>query len=167
MIIILKSGKCYSQFLIVLFQSSHAHLFLQGDDKLYINQGDSLQKVYHNCKSFPLDPNLMDTGLYSSAGKQGNLFSQSYNICMNSYMSGEFISVPNEDLLSTELDDYEVGTSLQVTSILSESKHWIIVQSPVAYMATNWPIKVSITICIKWSPAHPTVLTYKKKMHSL
>lgn len=81
---------------LFLLQSTHSHLFLQGDDKLYINQGDSLQKVYHNCKSFSLDPNSMDNGLCSSAGKQGNLFSQPYNICMNSYMSGEFISVPNE-----------------------------------------------------------------------
>lgn len=45
--------------------------------------------------------------------------------------------------LSANLDDYEVGKSLQVTSILSESKHWIVVQLPVAYMATNWPIRVS------------------------
>lgn len=44
---------------------------------------------------------------------------------------------------STNLDDYEVGKSLQVTSILSESKHWIVVQLPIAYMATNWPIRVS------------------------
>lgn len=87
-------------------QSTHAHLFLQDDDKLYINQGDSLQKVYHNCKSCPLDPNLMDTGLYSSAGKQGNLFSQSYNICMNCYMSGELISVPNEGELRRKYTAY-------------------------------------------------------------
>lgn len=79
-----------------ILQSTHAHLFLQGDDKLYINQGESLQKVYHNGKSLPLDPNLMDSNLYSSSSKQSNLFSQSYNICMDSYMSGQFISVPNE-----------------------------------------------------------------------
>ena len=126
-----------------IFQSTHAHLFLQGDDKLYINQGDSLQKIYHNCKSFSLDPNLIDPNLFSSSGKQANLFSQSYNICMNSYMTGEFISMPNEDPMSANLDDFEVGKSLQVTSILSESKHWIVVQLPVAYMATNWPIRVS------------------------
>lgn len=47
--------------------------------------------------------------------------------------------------LSTNLDDYEVGKSLQVTSILSESKHWIVVQLPVAYMATNWPIRVKFS----------------------
>lgn len=52
------------------------------------------------------------------------------------------ISIPFADL-STNLDDYEVGKSLQVTSILSESKHWIVVQLPIAYMATNWPIRVS------------------------
>lgn len=80
-------------------------------------------------------------------------------------MSGEFISVPNEgecvthlflnciipqtvcssisDPLTANLDDYEVGKSLQVTSILSESKHWIVLQLPVAYIATNWPIRVN------------------------
>lgn len=42
----------------------------------------------------------------------------------------------------TKLDDCEVGKSLQVTSILSESKHWIVVQLPVAYSSTNWPIRV-------------------------
>lgn len=82
--------------MFVFLQSTHAHLFLQGDDRLYINQGESLQKVYHNGKSLPLDPNLIDSNLYSSSSKQSNLFSHSYNICMDSYMSGEFISVPNE-----------------------------------------------------------------------
>lgn len=69
---------------------------------MYINQGESLQKVYHNGKSFPLDPNLIDSNVYSTSSKQGNLFSQSYNICMDSYMSGEFISVPNEGMLIKE-----------------------------------------------------------------
>lgn len=46
----------------------------------------------------------------------------------------------------TKLDDCEVGKSLQVTSILSESKHWIVVQLPVAYSSTNWPIRVCIWI---------------------
>lgn len=78
------------------FQSTHSHLFLQGDDRFYINQGDSLQKVFHKCKSFHLDPNSIDSHLHTSGGKQGNLFSQSYNICMDSFMSGEFLSVPNE-----------------------------------------------------------------------
>lgn len=80
----------------LLLQSTHAHLFLQGDDKLYINQGESLRKIYHNGKSIPLNPNVMDSNVYSSSSKQGNLFSQSYNISMESYMCGEFISVPNE-----------------------------------------------------------------------
>lgn len=74
-------------------------------------------------------------------------------------MSGDYVSVANEgkakilycsdvlidvmslDPLST-LGDYEVSDSLQVTSMLSESKHWIVVQLPIAYLATNWPIRV-------------------------
>lgn len=71
------------------FQSSHSHLFLQGDDKLYINQGDSLQKIYHNC----IDAN--DPAFYST-NTQGNMFSQSYNIRTNTYMSGDYVSVANE-----------------------------------------------------------------------
>lgn len=71
------------------FQSTHSHLFLQGDDKLYINQGDSLQKIYHNC----IDGN--DPSFYS-ANTQGNMFSQSYNIRTNTYMSGDYVSVANE-----------------------------------------------------------------------
>lgn len=42
----------------------------------------------------------------------------------------------------SSLGDYEVSNSLQVTSMLSESKHWIVIQLPIAYLATNWPIRV-------------------------
>lgn len=75
--------------------SSHSHLFLQGDDKLYINQGDSLQKIYHNCKSFSMDSSGSETTNNSAAtGKQGNnIFSQSYNICTNKYMKGDFMQI--------------------------------------------------------------------------
>lgn len=81
----------YINFLIL--QSSHSHLFLQGDDKLYINQGDSLQKIYHNCKSFSMDPS---NGSNDAASKQGNIFSQSYNICTNKYMKGDFMQMGDE-----------------------------------------------------------------------
>ncbi|XP_037044247.1 guanine nucleotide exchange factor subunit Rich [Bradysia coprophila] len=124
-----------SSFAVNPCMSSHSHLFLQGDDKLYINQGDSLQKIYHNC----IDGN--DPSFYS-ANTQGNMFSQSYNIRTNTYMSGDYVSVANEDPLSS-LGDYEVSDSLQVTSMLSESKHWIVLQLPIAYLATNWPIRYS------------------------
>lgn len=95
---------------------------------------------------------LSDSNLYFAASKQGNIFSQSYNLCTNSYVAGgEFISVPNEDfggggdsMINGNMEDCEVSNSLQVTSMLSESKHWIVIQLPVAYMATNWPIRVSV-----------------------
>lgn len=94
---------------------------------------------------------LSDSNIYFAASKQGNIFSQSYNLSTNSYVAGgEFISVPNTMVDETDhtapaaIEDFEVSNSLQVTSMLSESKHWIVVQMPVAYMATNWPIRVSI-----------------------
>lgn len=97
---------------------------------------------------------LSDSNIYYAASKQGNIFSQSYNLSTNSYVAGgEFISVPNtiieEDHIGSStatsaMEDFEVSNSLQVTSMLSESKHWIVVQMPIAYMATNWPIRVSI-----------------------
>ena len=143
--------------MIFFLQTSHSHLFLQGDDRLYINQGDSLQKIYHNCKSFPMDSN-------DNTYKQGNIFSQSYNICTNSYMKGDFMPIDEgrnfgwcffllaninnfsfaEHLQSNTEDEYEISNSLQVSSMLSESKHWIVVQLPIAYLSTNWPIRVSI-----------------------
>lgn len=142
--------------------STNAHLFLQGDDKLYINPGDSLQRVYHNCNVASslnlLQPTDDAAQVYaaSNSGKHGNIFSQSYNICTDKYLKGDFMPIADElqphqhpdhaQPLSSafpEPEDYEVSNSLQVSSMLAESKHWVVVQLPVAYMATNWPIRFS------------------------
>lgn len=136
--------------------STNAHLFLQGDDKLYINPGDSLQRVYHNC-NVASSPNLLQpeddaAQVYaaSNSGKHGNIFSQSYNICTDKYLKGDFMPIaehPDQAGVASsafpEPEDYEVSNSLQVSSMLAESKHWVVVQLPVAYMATNWPIRFS------------------------
>lgn len=121
--------------------SFHSHLFLQGDDKLYINQGDSLQKIYHNSKSFSSEKNTstLDSPVYT--GKSQN--SASYNICTDSYINGEIVKTTNEESILKDLEDYELGKSLRVTNMLSESKHWVVIQLPTAYSATNWPIRVS------------------------
>lgn len=77
------------------------------------------------------------------------------------------------DPLST-LGDYEVSDSLQVTSMLSESKHWIVVQLPIAYLATNWPIRVWFLpfFLFSISPVHfvifdPTVQCNRCQWHKL
>ncbi|XP_059616429.1 guanine nucleotide exchange factor subunit Rich-like [Phlebotomus argentipes] len=122
--------------------SFHSHLLLQGDDKLYMNQGESLRNIHYNSRSYGTDLRTFDSPFYTGC-KQTNFFATSYSICTTSYINdGEIKRVANDDAMYHS-DDYELGKSLQVTSILSESKHWIVVQLPTAYMASNWPIRYS------------------------
>lgn len=125
--------------------SFHSHLLLQGDDKLYMNQGESLRNIHYNSRSFGTDLRTFDSPFYTGC-KQTNFFATSYSICTTSYINdGEIKRVANDDAMYHS-DDYELGKSLQVTNILSESKHWIVVQLPTAYMASNWPIRVSFNM---------------------
>ncbi|XP_060654520.1 guanine nucleotide exchange factor subunit Rich [Drosophila nasuta] len=81
-------------------QSTHSHILLQGDDCLYINQGDNLEQTYGNVKcQFP-----------SSA------------------------ATSSEDCL-------ELKQTPNMGSILTESKYWTLLQLPLNYAATNWPIR--------------------------
>ncbi|GAB0091936.1 WD40/YVTN repeat-like-containing domain superfamily [Sergentomyia squamirostris] len=122
--------------------SFHSHLLLQGDDKLYMNQGESLRNIHYNSRNHGTDLRTFDSPFYTGC-KQTNFFATSYSICTTSYINdGEIKRVSNDDAIYHS-DDYELGKSLQVTSILSESKHWIVVQLPTAYMASNWPIRYS------------------------
>lgn len=101
-------------------QSSNAHLFLQGDDKLYVNPGDTLQRVYHNCNVAAQAISLLQPGrdeavdVYGTAdgggmggdAAAGSMFSQSYNICTDKYVKGE-AAVPPAELAG--LEEYEVS----------------------------------------------------------
>uniref|UniRef100_A0A7G3B864 Protein RIC1 homolog n=1 Tax=Lutzomyia longipalpis TaxID=7200 RepID=A0A7G3B864_LUTLO len=146
------SAQCSRMLLVLDFVKSsmsvnpcmsfHSHLLLQGDDKLYMNQGESLQNIHYNSRNFNPDVRAFDSPFYTGC-KQTNFFATSYSICTKSYINdGDIKRVANDDAMYHS-DDYELGKSLQVTSILSESKHWIVVQLPTAYMASNWPIRYS------------------------
>lgn len=126
-------------------QSTNAHLFLQGDDKLYVNPGDSLQRVYHNCNvgaaagagaseadrpADGLEPMHGTDGGYLGAdghhgqqqmmgGQHGNMFAQSYNICTDKYVKGEAAGPPvgGEDA-NAGLEEYEVSDEPTICACL-------------------------------------------------
>lgn len=95
--------------------SSNPFLLLQGDDKLYLNRGDALQKMYSS---------------FSAMEKSKNY----YNICDSSDEKFE------EDFYNFGSDNKKTITS---RNTLSESKHWIIITLPTQYAASNWPIRYS------------------------
>lgn len=137
------------------FQSSHPHLLLHGDNKLYLNQGDSVRNIRYNSKLFSVaeteyaatatDSPLCHAG---HAKVPASAFSTSYNICTPSYINGEVKRVlpgdeqaMHQNHLLTAGADHELGASLQVTSILSENKNWLVVPVPTSYLANNWPVR--------------------------
>lgn len=122
-----------------------------------MNRGDSVRNIRYNSKLFSslVDVNEAangtDSPLYSGHTKTPSVFSTSYNICTSSYIDGEVKRVPAGDeqamyqnhLMLTTGTDHELGASLQVTSILSENKSWLVVQVPTSYLASNWPVRYS------------------------
>lgn len=113
-------------------QSAHSHILLQGDDCLYINQGDNLEQTYGNTKcTFPS----------SSATPR------------------------NDDCL-------ELKQSPNMGSILTESKYWTLLQLPLNYAATNWPIRYAaidaaglhVAVAGRTGLAHYAMLSKKWKL---
>lgn len=96
--------------------SSHPFLLLQGDDKLYLNRGDALQKMYAHYASMEKSKNYLE--LYGG----GEKMEEDYGY----YNFGS--------------DNKKTITSINT---LSESKHWIIITLPTQYAASNWPIRYS------------------------
>ncbi|XP_053664443.1 guanine nucleotide exchange factor subunit Rich [Anopheles marshallii] len=104
--------------------SNNSFLLLQGDDKLYINHGDVLQNIYPVHKSGYDSTNEGDT---SYSGKMDEFGRDSAYI-----PSGE------PDPVNVGGDNY-----LKFNSVLSESKHWVVLNLPTAYISSNWPIRYS------------------------
>ncbi|XP_058455707.1 guanine nucleotide exchange factor subunit Rich isoform X2 [Malaya genurostris] len=98
--------------------SYNSYLLLQGDDKLYINHGDVLQNIYHNANAYSPD------GAYSENTQYAMLSKRDLD-----YMRNE--------------EDNNSEKYVQVNSILSESKHWVVLNLPTAYTASNWPVRYS------------------------
>ncbi|TDG51262.1 hypothetical protein AWZ03_002349 [Drosophila navojoa] len=112
--------------------TAHPHILLQGDDCLYINQGDNLELTYGNAKcTFP-----------------------------SSTATGQ-----NDDCL-------ELKQSPNMGSILTESKYWTLLQLPLNYAATNWPIRYAaidaaglhLAVAGRTGLAHYSMLNKKWKL---
>ncbi|XP_043646646.1 guanine nucleotide exchange factor subunit Rich [Drosophila teissieri] len=82
------------------------HILLQGDDCLYLNQGNNLELTY--------------------AGSHGTFPSS---------------GVGSDEGISGDGDCLELKQSPHTGSILTESKYWTVLQLPLNYAATNWPIR--------------------------
>ncbi|XP_050076499.1 guanine nucleotide exchange factor subunit Rich [Anopheles maculipalpis] len=104
--------------------SNNSFLLLQGDDKLYINHGDVLQNIYPGHKS---NYDAANEGDISYSGKADEFGKDSAYI-----PSGE------PDPINVGGDNY-----LKFSSVLSESKHWVVLNLPTAYISSNWPIRYS------------------------
>ncbi|XP_058125788.1 guanine nucleotide exchange factor subunit Rich [Anopheles ziemanni] len=104
--------------------SNNSFLLLQGDDKLYINHGDVLQNIYPSLKATYDSTNENDS---SYSGKTDDFNKDPAYIA-----SGE------PDPVNVNGDSY-----LKFNSVLSESKHWVVLNLPTAYISSNWPIRYS------------------------
>lgn len=94
--------------------SSNPFLLLQGDDKLYLNRGDALQKMYAHYLTIEKSKNFL-----ADFDDKGEEYYGYYNFGS---------------------DNKKTITSINT---LSESKHWIIITLPTPYAASNWPIRYS------------------------
>ncbi|XP_049537457.1 guanine nucleotide exchange factor subunit Rich [Anopheles darlingi] len=105
--------------------SNNSFLLLQGDDKLYINHGDVLQNIYPGHKS-TYDASNESEASYS-------IKADDYNKDGSSYLSSG----------DTDATDISGDQYLKFNSVLSESKHWVVLNLPTAYISSNWPIRYS------------------------
>ncbi|EDV97491.1 guanine nucleotide exchange factor subunit Rich [Drosophila grimshawi] len=111
--------------------SAHSHILLQGDDCLYINQGDNLEQTYGNANC----------------------------------------TFPSSSTARTD-DCVELKQSPNMGSILTESKYWTLLQLPLNYAATNWPIRYAaidaaglhIAVAGRTGLAHYAMLSKKWKL---
>ncbi|KAI8037809.1 hypothetical protein M5D96_009310 [Drosophila gunungcola] len=86
--------------------TTNPHILLQGDDCLYLNQGNNLELTY--------------------AGSQATFPAS---------------GVGSAEEASGDGDCLELKQSPHTGSILTESKYWTVLQLPLNYAATNWPIR--------------------------
>ncbi|XP_049278918.1 guanine nucleotide exchange factor subunit Rich isoform X2 [Anopheles funestus] len=104
--------------------SNNSFLLLQGDDKLYINHGDVLQNIYPVHKSSYDSTNEGDASYSGKADEFGK--------------DSAYIPSGEPDPVNNGGDNY-----LKFNSVLSESKHWVVLNLPTAYISSNWPIRYS------------------------
>lgn len=119
--------------------TSNSHILLQSDGNLYINQGNSLEKIYFGSKVLNF-PNNQDQ--------------------------------ETEEEEDDDDDFNKIVKFSDISSILSESKYWTVVQLPLAYSSTNWPIRYSaidmngrhLAVAGRTGLAHYSLVTKKWKL---
>lgn len=89
------------------------YLLFQSDDKLYLNRGDALQRMYTNNIKGNETVEVFDNDSKSPP----------------KYKEFTFEEISKKSLSSANM--------------LSENKHWIVITLPVQYAASNWPIRYS------------------------
>uniref|UniRef100_A0A8D9BXZ7 Protein RIC1 homolog n=1 Tax=Cacopsylla melanoneura TaxID=428564 RepID=A0A8D9BXZ7_9HEMI len=119
-----------------------SHLFLQGEDKLYINFGSGLSRLYTMCEQGPAP--------CDEAGPPG--------------------LGPQCDAGAPSMLGGVAGPS--ISSSLVENKQWHVVSLPATYAATNWPIRLAaidsegkhLAVAGRCGIAHYSLLTRKWKL---
>lgn len=103
----------------------------------------------------------------------GNLYINQGNNLEKIYFGSKVLNFPNNQDQDTAEEDFdEIVTSADISSILSESKYWTIVQLPLAYSSTNWPIRYSaidmdgmhLAVAGRTGLAHYSLVTKKWKL---
>lgn len=59
------------------------------------------------------------------------------------------------------MDENNAEKYVQVNSILSESKHWVVLNLPTAYTASNWPVRVTIPLISCRSFSHNSFVMFR------
>lgn len=96
------------------------------------------------------------------------------------YFGGKFVFPNNKTETNTESGDLnlsdddcvEIKNTVDISSILSESKYWTVLQLPQTYAATNWPIRYSaidaeglhLAVAGRTGLAHYSMVTKKWKL---
>ncbi|XP_077293997.1 guanine nucleotide exchange factor subunit Rich [Arctopsyche grandis] len=103
-----------------------SHLYLQADDRLYVNIGDSITKATHNMRNGEVSDEVKS----ETAKDDPSTLSYSPNMDNDNVVVGEFA---NED----------ADSFTNSNSNIADGKHWIVLPLPATYSATNWPIRYS------------------------
>lgn len=125
------SRDAFNDFNNLLNQNHQSHLYLQADDRLYVNIGDSITKATHNKRSGEVpDDDKNET-------TKDDPSTLSYNPNMD-----------NDNIIVGEFDNDDADSFTNSNSNIADGKHWIVLPLPATYSATNWPIRVCVNSCI-------------------
>lgn len=103
-------------------KNHQSHLYLQADDRLYVNIGDTYTKSNIDLRNTTNSNNEND----STKSEHSSL---PYNADGN-----------GDNIVSSFTGDND--SFMSMTNNIGDGKHWIVLPLPATYSATNWPIRV-------------------------